>query len=117
MASLNMFPQQRESKTCFHSNESMQMIQDSEHSEDSRRQLSLRVSSIQSSELMHWIVQSAFLVEQFVSVILGCNYDFYVFNKSIKVIWNPLFISDVTIHITIYTETEHTVHTYRKINL
>jgi hypothetical protein len=35
-------------------------------------------------------------VEQFVNVILDCNYDFSVFNKSIKVIRNPLIIGDVT---------------------
>jgi hypothetical protein len=35
-------------------------------------------------------------VEQFISVILGCSYDFCVFNKSIKVIRNPLIISDAT---------------------
>jgi hypothetical protein len=35
-------------------------------------------------------------MEQLVSVILDCNYDFCVFNKSIKVIQNPLIISDAT---------------------
>jgi hypothetical protein len=35
-------------------------------------------------------------VEQLVSVILDCNYDFCVFNKSIKVIRNLLIISDAT---------------------
>jgi hypothetical protein len=63
-----------------------------------RVQLNRRVSSVQSSELnsVKWFFSGT------ISVILDCNYDFCVFNKSIKVIWNPLIISDAT-------QTSHTM--------
>jgi hypothetical protein len=48
------------------------------------------------SRVQSWTVQSDFPVEQLVSVILDCNYDFCVFNISIKVIRKPLIISDAT---------------------
>jgi hypothetical protein len=35
-------------------------------------------------------------MEQFVSVILDCNYDFCVFNKSIKVIQDLLILGVAT---------------------